>query len=240
MRRDPLFWRTEHAAGRPPPRLDRTGYVTGPGGRGWVTARGHPAVRSAFAARASATAMDGHALHSPVRARPHAIEGAYCPSPDERSQPPSHVPTGESQPQPRGESRSMASLRRVRSEYRGACPPWRELQPAERAHHPEPHPVYARLRRHSPFHRSVILGSWILSRYDDVLAVCEGPRAVLQRPALAKHNRERAPARAGRLQHPARRPAGTHATSQGRGARVHPTEADDAGADHRGARQRHR
>ena len=34
-----------------------------------------------------------------------------------------------------------------------------------------PYPVYARLRRHSPVHRSVILGSWILSRYDDVLAV---------------------------------------------------------------------
>ena len=34
-----------------------------------------------------------------------------------------------------------------------------------------PYPVYARLRRHSPVHRSVILGSWIPSRYDDVLAV---------------------------------------------------------------------
>ena len=34
-----------------------------------------------------------------------------------------------------------------------------------------PYPVYARLRRHSPVHRSVILGRWILSRYDDVLAV---------------------------------------------------------------------
>ena len=35
----------------------------------------------------------------------------------------------------------------------------------------DPYPVYARLREHSPVHRSVILGSWILSRYDDVLAV---------------------------------------------------------------------
>ena len=34
-----------------------------------------------------------------------------------------------------------------------------------------PYPVYARLRQHSPVRRSVILGSWILSRYDDVLAV---------------------------------------------------------------------
>ena len=34
-----------------------------------------------------------------------------------------------------------------------------------------PYPVYARLRQHSPVHRSVILGSWILSRYADVLAV---------------------------------------------------------------------
>ena len=35
----------------------------------------------------------------------------------------------------------------------------------------DPYPVYARLRKHSPVHRSVILGSWILSRYADVLAV---------------------------------------------------------------------
>ena len=34
-----------------------------------------------------------------------------------------------------------------------------------------PYPVYARLRRHSPVHRSTILGSWIVSRYHDVLAV---------------------------------------------------------------------
>ena len=197
-------------------------------------------VLPALAARAPTTAMDGHALHSPLRAHSHAIEGAYCPSPDERSQPPSHVPTGESQPQPRGESRSMASLRRVRSEYRGACPPWRELQPAERAHHPEPLPrvrTAAQAQPRPPKRHPGELDSEPVRRH---ARGCEGPRAVLQRPALAKHNRERAPARAGRLQHPARRPAGTHATSQGRGARVHPTEADDAGADHRGARQRHR
>ena len=41
-----------------------------------------------LAARAPPKAIDGHALHSPVRARPSVIEGAYCPSPDERSQPP--------------------------------------------------------------------------------------------------------------------------------------------------------
>ena len=34
-----------------------------------------------------------------------------------------------------------------------------------------PYPVYARLRRRSPVHRSSILGSWLVSRYDDVLAV---------------------------------------------------------------------
>ena len=34
-----------------------------------------------------------------------------------------------------------------------------------------PYPVYARLRKHSPVHRSAILGSWLISRYDDVLAV---------------------------------------------------------------------
>ena len=34
-----------------------------------------------------------------------------------------------------------------------------------------PYPVYAALRRRSPVHRSSILGSWLISRYDDVLAV---------------------------------------------------------------------
>ena len=35
----------------------------------------------------------------------------------------------------------------------------------------DPYPVYTRLRRHSPVHRSDILGGWVLTRYDDVLAV---------------------------------------------------------------------
>ena len=34
-----------------------------------------------------------------------------------------------------------------------------------------PYPVYARLRERSPVHQSTILGSWVISRYDDVLAV---------------------------------------------------------------------
>ena len=32
-----------------------------------------------------------------------------------------------------------------------------------------PYETYARLRRHSPVHRSAILGSWVLTRYEDVL-----------------------------------------------------------------------
>ena len=35
----------------------------------------------------------------------------------------------------------------------------------------DPYTVYARLRRRSPVHRSAILGSWLISRYEDVLAV---------------------------------------------------------------------
>ena len=34
-----------------------------------------------------------------------------------------------------------------------------------------PYRAYARLRSRSPVHRSAILGSWVISRYDDVLAV---------------------------------------------------------------------
>ena len=35
----------------------------------------------------------------------------------------------------------------------------------------DPCRVYTRLRRESPVHRSAILGSWVISRYDDVLAI---------------------------------------------------------------------
>ena len=36
-----------------------------------------------------------------------------------------------------------------------------------------PYQTYARLRRHSPVHRSTILGSWVLTRYEDVLAAAK-------------------------------------------------------------------
>ena len=36
-----------------------------------------------------------------------------------------------------------------------------------------PYQTYARLRRHSPVHRSAILGSWVLTRYEDVLAAAK-------------------------------------------------------------------
>ena len=35
----------------------------------------------------------------------------------------------------------------------------------------DPYPAYMRLRSASPVHRSAILGSWVISRYDDVLSV---------------------------------------------------------------------
>ena len=35
----------------------------------------------------------------------------------------------------------------------------------------DPYPAYARLRSRSPVHRSTILGSWVISRYDDVLSI---------------------------------------------------------------------
>ncbi|MCY3730531.1 MAG: cytochrome P450 [Rhodospirillaceae bacterium] len=36
-----------------------------------------------------------------------------------------------------------------------------------------PYPAYARLRRYSPVHRSAILGSWVLTRYRDVLTAAK-------------------------------------------------------------------
>ena len=35
----------------------------------------------------------------------------------------------------------------------------------------DPYPAYARLRRRSPVHRSTILGSWVISRHEDVLSI---------------------------------------------------------------------
>lgn len=37
----------------------------------------------------------------------------------------------------------------------------------------DPYPIYSRLRRRSPVHRSAILGSWVLTRYEDVLAAAK-------------------------------------------------------------------
>ena len=37
----------------------------------------------------------------------------------------------------------------------------------------DPYEAYARLRRHSPVHRSAILGSWVLTRYRDVMAAAK-------------------------------------------------------------------
>ncbi len=36
-----------------------------------------------------------------------------------------------------------------------------------------PYATYARLRRRSPVHRSAILGSWVLTRYEDVVAAAK-------------------------------------------------------------------
>ncbi len=58
-----------------------------------------------------------------------------------------------------------------------------------------PYEVYRKLRRHSPVHRSAILGSWVLTRYEDVVATVKdherfsndpswrGPNASVLRPA---------------------------------------------------------
>ena len=35
----------------------------------------------------------------------------------------------------------------------------------------DPYPAYAQLRKRSPVHRSAILGSWVISRYEDVLSI---------------------------------------------------------------------
>ena len=137
-------------------------------------------------------------------------------------------------------ARSWRPLRRVRGGRRRACAPRRELQPTERAHRPKPLPRVRAASRAQPGAPKRHPGE--LDHQPIRRRACgrEGSRAILQRPALAQRHRERAPARAGRLQHPARRPARAHAASQGCGSSVHQTETDGAEADHRGARQRPR
>ena len=101
----------------------------------------------------------------------------------------------------------------------------------------DPYPVYARLRRQSPVHRSSILGSWLISRHEDVLAIARDHERFSNDPRWRNATASGAPARPRRLQHPARRPARAHAPSQGRGAGLHPIEAPCPRAAHRGPRR---
>ena len=45
----------------------------------------------------------------------------------------------------------------------------------------DPYPVYHQLRAADPVHWSEIMGSWVLTRYDDVVATMRDPRPLLQR-----------------------------------------------------------
>ena len=45
-----------------------------------------------------------------------------------------------------------------------------------------PYKAYARLRRRSPVHRSAILGSWVLTRYEDVLAAAKDHKRFSNNP----------------------------------------------------------
>ena len=38
----------------------------------------------------------------------------------------------------------------------------------------DPYPIYQRLRAHDPVHWSPAFGGWVVTRYDDVLAVGPG------------------------------------------------------------------
>ena len=43
-----------------------------------------------------------------------------------------------------------------------------------------PYKVYEELRRRSPVHRSAILGSWVLTRYEDVVATVKDHERFLE------------------------------------------------------------
>ena len=65
-----------------------------------------------------------------------------------------------------------------------------------------PYKAYGTLRRRSPVHRSAILRSWVLTRYEDVVATVRA-RGGSPTTRLARTDCERAPTGPGRLQHPA-------------------------------------
>jgi cytochrome P450 len=48
--------------------------------------------------------------------------------------------------------------------------------PVTKAYFTDPYPIYERLRRRDPVHRSYVAGGWVLSRYADVEAVLRDPR----------------------------------------------------------------
>ena len=130
--------------------------------------------------------------------------------------------------------RPMAALRRIRGEPRRAGTPRRELQPAERAHHPGPVSrvrAAAKPQSGAPKHHPGELGDQPVRRRAQHR---ERPPPVLQRPALAQRNPKRAPAGTRRLQHSARRPARAHAASQGGGTGIHETETDGSRPHDRG------
>ena len=53
-----------------------------------------------------------------------------------------------------------------------------------------PYKVYAELRRRSPAHRSAILGSWVLTRYEDVVAAAKDHELLLEQSEVARNNNE--------------------------------------------------
>lgn len=52
----------------------------------------------------------------------------------------------------------------------------------------DPYEVYRNLRRHSPVHRSAILGSWVLTRYEDVVAVAKDHERFSNDPSWREPN----------------------------------------------------
>src|SRR5512145_854322 len=53
----------------------------------------------------------------------------------------------------------------------------------------DPYPFYRRLRETDPFHRSYPASGWVLSRYEDVLAVLRDPRFGADERTLARFPR---------------------------------------------------
>ena len=101
----------------------------------------------------------------------------------------------------------------------------------------DPYPTYHRLRAEDPVHHSP-LGFWVLTRYEDVVAVLRDPRFVKEPIAAVVAARLGGATPAGAALDAGARSPGPHAAARSRQQGVHPARGGGAAAPHPADRRR--